>query len=195
MTEPSMLHALAPGFIIASPALLDPNFQRTVVLLVAHNADGALGFIVNRPMTGLTIERVLKDLGAPCTRPRPDLVMAGGPVQREAGFVVLDRGEDDESLPAPPDGYQVGPRIVVSSSRAALALLGNQESTERSHLMLGYAGWGPGQLEDEIATGAWIPTDLDAALIFDAPMSERWGLAFASIGSHPALIARNVGQA
>lgn len=194
MPGPSMLHDLAPGFIVASPALLDPNFTRTVVLLVAHNADGALGFIVNRPMTGLTIERVLRDLGTPCQRPRPDLVMAGGPVQKEAGFVVLDRG-DEETVTAPPDGYQVGPRIVVSSSRAALELLGHETSTERSHLMLGYAGWGPGQLEDEIATGAWIPTDLDAALIFDAPMSERWGLAFAAIGSHPALVSRTVGQA
>lgn len=188
-----MLHDLAPGFIVASPALLDPNFTRTVVLLVAHNADGALGFIVNRPMAGLTIERVLRDLGTPCERPRPDLVLAGGPVQKEAGFVMLERGEG-ESLPTP-DGYRVGPSLVVSSSRTALALLGHPEGSDRSHLMLGYAGWGPGQLEDEIAAGAWIPADLDAGLIFDAPMSERWGLAFASIGSHPALISRNVGLA
>lgn len=188
-----MLHDIAPGFLVASPALLDPNFQRTVVLLVAHNADGALGFVINRPMLGLTVERVLRELGEPCARARPEPVMDGGPVQREAGFVVVDR--EDESRPFPTDGYQVGPRIIVSSSRAALQMLGRERSPDRCHLMLGYSGWGPGQLEDEIAAGAWLPADLDAALVFDAPMSERWELAFAAIGSHPAHFARTVGQA
>ncbi len=193
---------LAPGFLIASPPLGDPNFDRTVVLLAVHGESGALGFVVNRvaPMglgELLTLagyaDKGLKS-GAP--------VYLGGPVQPSSGWILCD----DPELASEDDGViPVGDRIRITSSREAFDSLARDVATlgkgsvdpKRRLVILGYSGWGPGQLEGEIASGAWLPVPFDEGILFDVEVADRWERAYALLGLTPAVMMsmRSVGEA
>jgi putative transcriptional regulator len=193
---------LAPGLLIASPPLGDPNFDRTVVLLAIHGEGGALGFVVNRaaPMSlgellsfaGYGSEGV-KD-GSP--------VYLGGPVQPSSGWILCV----DPSLGADQSGViAIGDRLRVTSSRTAFDALAQDVAArtpgytdpKRRIVLLGYSGWGPGQLEGEIASGSWLPVPLDEGVVFDVELSQRWERAYALLGLTPAgvISMRSVGQA
>jgi putative transcriptional regulator len=175
---------IAPGFLIASPALLDPNFNRTVVLMCIHSSDNALGLVINRP-SGLTVRRVFDDLGLPG---HDDMdtrdVLVGGPVQTHQGWVLF---ADDGPLGE--DEIEVGHGLRLSASRTVLERISEQDGPRRYLLLFGYAGWGPQQLEQEIAEGAWLPAEFDESLIFDAPLDQRWDKALASSGIDPAYVS------
>lgn len=194
---------LAPGFLIASPPLGDPNFDRTVVLLAIHGDGGALGFVVNRaaPMTlgellslaGYSTDKGVKD---------GSKVFLGGPVQPSSGWILCL----DPSLDAAESGViAVGDRVRVTSSRAAFDALARDVATrspgevdpKRRTVLLGYSGWGPGQLEGEIAMGAWLPVPLDEGVLFDVSLEDRWERAYARSGLSPAgmISMRTVGEA
>jgi putative transcriptional regulator len=193
---------LAPGMLIAAPPLGDPNFDRTVVLLAVHSAEGALGFVVNRraPMRlgELLVLAGYGDTGVADDSP----VYVGGPVQPSSGWIVCL----DPSL-APEDNgvIAVGDRVRVTSSRGAFDALVRDvekrstraEDPKRRMVMLGYSGWGPGQLEGEIGAGAWLPVPLDEGVLFDAPLDEKWERAYALLGLTPAgvMSMRTVGEA
>lgn len=184
-----MASELSPGFLVAAPSLLDPNFRRTVVLLVDHRPEGSLGFIVNRP-ADVRLRSMLEPLGlegkgaglgdAP--------VLVGGPVLPNTGWIVFEQGES-----SPPREYEdvikVSDSLAVSASRELLETLVQENGTSRMFLVLGYAGWGPSQLDDEIAQGAWIPVDFDERIVFDTPFDERWSAALRSLGIDPARLA------
>lgn len=162
---------MEPGFLIASPQLRDPNFQRTVVLLVHHDEQGALGLIVNRSSAvrlGDVVEHL--DEVAPGRANRP--VLAGGPVDRAVGFVVF-RGRA-------PEGWTVGDAIAVSASSERLSAL--VASGAEFLLCLGYAGWGPGQLDREYEEGSWVHLDASADLVFEVGLDERYDRALARLG-------------
>ncbi len=187
----NVLGSLAPGMLIAAPPLGDPNFDRTVVLLAVHGEEGALGFVVNRlaPMT-LGELFVLAGYGdAGITDGSP--VYLGGPVQPSSGWIVCI----DPSLSAADAGViPVGDRVRVTSSRTAFDALvhdvearaPSRDDPKRRRVMLGYSGWGPGQLEGEIAAGAWLPVPLDEDVLFDVALSEKWERAYALLGLTPA---------
>jgi putative transcriptional regulator len=159
------------GFLIASPQMRDPNFQRTVVLLVQHNEEGALGLIVNRESPvrlGDVVERLTP--AAPLKANRP--VLWGGPVERGAGFVLF-RGKA-------PEGWQIRGDLSVSASRERLAAL--VAAAADFHLCLGYSGWSAGQLDREFAEGSWIHVDASSELIFDCPIADRYDRALAQLG-------------
>lgn len=161
------------GLLIASPQLKDQWFDHTVVLLCQHDEEGALGLVINRdgPVTvGDVLERM--DLDA---RHLPDrATWWGGPVGPGSGF-VLWRGSATES-----EGWTLGSEVAVSPSAERLAdLVG---TGQRFHLALGYAGWGPGQLDQELAHGSWLLTDVDPRIIFDTPMDARYDQALALLG-------------
>src|SRR5215208_1003451 len=195
---------LAPGFLIASPPLGDPNFDRTVVMLALHGEVGALGFVVNR-VAPMAIGELLNlagygDVGAKDATP----VFLGGPVQPSSGWIVC-LGED---LSEEASGViEVGERVRVTSSRGAFdALARDVEASvaagalvepKRRLVLLGYSGWGPGQLEGEIAAGAWLPVPLDETVLFESPAAERWERAYALLGLTPAgvMSMRSVGLA
>ncbi|MEO7328924.1 MAG: YqgE/AlgH family protein [Minicystis sp.] len=193
---------LAPGFLIASPPLGDPNFDRTVVLLALHGESGALGFVVNRA-SSMTLGELLtvagyKDTAAGDGAP----VYVGGPVQPSSGWILCI----DPSLDPEGNGViAVGDRVRVTSSRSAfdelardIAALGaDGVDPKRRTVLLGYSGWGPGQLEGEIAAGAWLPVPLDEGVLFDVALSQRWEKAYAILGLTPAgmISMRTVGQA
>jgi putative transcriptional regulator len=179
-----MSSELAPGFLVAAPSLLDPNFKRSVVLLVDHRAEGSLGFVINRP-ANLKLSGMLDALSLTGKVDRaPDApVLVGGPVAPDTGWLVFER------LTASPDGEDVvtvSDDLAVSASRELLQRVVQEDGVVgRFALVLGYAGWGPGQLDEEIAQGAWIPVDLDKRIVFDAHFDARWTEALRSLGIEP----------
>ena len=190
------MESLAPGFLIASPPLGDPNFDRTVVMLALHNEDGALGFVVNR-RAPLTLGELLEQAGYDGRHDDPSPVWVGGPVHPQSGWVVAD----DPTLEGS-DIIEVGERLRVSSSRSAFDRLadniaGGRSDDIRRLVLLGYSGWGPEQLEGEIAKGAWLPTPLDDSILFDVAPEDRWEAAYALLGLTSAhmMTMRTVGQA
>jgi putative transcriptional regulator len=198
----NVLGSLAPGMLIAAPPLGDPNFDRTVVLLALHGAEGALGFVVNR-IAPMRLGELLTlagygDKGIADDTP----VYLGGPVQPSSGWIVCL----DPTLAGDENGViAVGERVRVTSSRAAFDALVREVGTrsrdeddpKRRMVMLGYSGWGPGQLEGEIAAGAWLPVPLDEGVLFDVALPQKWEQAYALLGLTPAgmMSAHNVGEA
>jgi putative transcriptional regulator len=182
---------IAPGFLLASPALLDPNFSRTVVLMCAHEEGGSLGLVVNRPTELLLTDALEKlELSGPHMPRQP--VLLGGPVMPERAFVLYDpegRGPTDD------DDLAIGPTLFLSSSLAVLSRIAEGDGPRRFHLLLGHAGWGPGQLPGEIQTGSWIPSDLDEDTLFDVPYESRWDHEMKRLGINPGMVGGNASQA
>jgi putative transcriptional regulator len=181
------MSSLAPGFLVAAPILRDPNFAGSVVLMVEHSEQGALGFVVNR-VANANMRKVLERLGVGETPLRNDVpVMIGGPVSAQTGWIVF---EAKELLEEREDVLMVTDSLGVSASKQFLVDAVKGDATGRAMLMHGYAGWGPGQLENEIREGVWIPVDLDARVIFDTKPEERWKAALSVLGIHPASLPR-----
>lgn len=164
---------MKPGLLISSPQLHDRFFDRSVVLMIHSDHEGALGLVINREGTvplGAILKRL--DIGQPPEVDTP--TWWGGPVGPGTGF-VLYRGHVDEE-----EGWNLGQEVAVSQSVERLAVL-IQESRS-FQLVLGYAGWGPGQLDAEIESGSWLFADIDATLVFDTPMAERYDHGLALLG-------------
>jgi putative transcriptional regulator len=187
-----MASQLAPSFLVAAPSLLDPNFRRSVVLLVDHSPKASIGFVVNRPMN-VPMDRILERIGVSArvqesadAREPEGNVLLGGPVGPQTGWVLFER---DASTPVSDEVVRVSEDVAVTASRELLEALVARRGERRMLLVIGYAGWGPGQLDAEIVQGAWIPVDFDPRIIFDTPHSERWGTALRSLGIDPARLS------
>ena len=171
---------LAPGFLIAVPQLTDPNFKQSVVLLLQQSDDGALGLVINREspiyLRDLCKDHEINYAGDPAKR-----VRVGGPVQPEQGLVLYSGDLDD------PEGREVLDGLQVSASTRTLQNL-CQGSGIRFHCFSGYAGWAPGQLEQEINEGSWILAPVDPGLVLDTPPDNLWLASLSAIGIDPALI-------
>ena len=193
--------SLAPGFLIASPPLGDPNFDRTVVLLAVHGESGALGFVVNRAAP-LTLGELLSFAGYGADKvSAPAPVFVGGPVQPSSGWIL----GVDLDVETPAEIIRVGERVRITSSRDAFDTLARDVAElgpgaadpKRRIVLLGYSGWAPGQLEGEIAAGAWLPVPMDESILFDVAIDQRWEKAYALLGLTPAvgMSMRTVGSA
>jgi putative transcriptional regulator len=164
-----------------------PFFNHTLVLLIDHGEEGSFGFVINR-RTDLELTDVFDEVGV--TGDAADSVEApvllGGPVSPESGWILYDA----EGVPQPQSGktIAVGERISCSASIELLERIARGDGPETCAMMLGYSGWGAGQLEDEMKKGSWIPVDLDYSLIFETPIDQRWEAALASLGIDPALV-------
>ncbi len=179
-----MADTLAPGFLVASPSLRDPNFARTVIVLVEHGSDGSLGFIVNRPAP-VSFDQVTGALGLGQRVPdAPIPVFLGGPVSPHSGWILFDPAGADAEVLA--DAVEVSASLAVSASRALLETIATSDGPKRRLLSLGYAGWAAGQLDGEFQRGVWIPVDLDAEIVFDTSPVDRWQAALTSAGIDPA---------
>ena len=200
-----MSNQLAPGLLIASPPLGDPNFDRTVILLAIHNEHGALGFVINR-VAPLQLGELLglAGYGEGLGEIRGS-VYVGGPVEPSSGWVLGPRDLLEAGSDVDEDGViEVGDRLVVSSSRKVFDAIArrareDQASATDSRLivLLGYSGWGPGQLEGEIAQGAWLPAPIHEHILFDTDADARWERTYAALGlsSLGAIGMRTVGEA
>ena len=185
--------SLAPGLLVATPPLHDPNFVHALVLMVAHGDEGALGLVVNGPRKIASVGDLLEQLSLCDDGSRyPEAVRLGGPVQTELGWIVYQPEAD-----RPREGeIRLSDRCAVTQSREVLASIGRGEGPAGYQALLGYTGWAPGQLEDEIGQGAWLPMPLDASIVFDVPVEQRWQVAFEHAGVAPAgMMTTRRGQA
>jgi len=182
--------SLANHFLIAMPSLADPNFHQTVTYICEHNEDGALGIVINRP-TDLKLGELLDHLGfeARKTETEERTVYLGGPVQRERGFVLHEPGGDWDS------SMQVSNEITVTTSKDILEAIAEERGPKRYLIALGYAGWGAGQLEDEMAENAWLSGPADAEILFGKDSEQRWRAAAALLGVDLSLLSQDTGHA
>jgi putative transcriptional regulator len=178
--------------LIAMPGIEDPRFERAVVLICMHNADHAMGLVLNRPVEGLTVPSLLEQLGVASEINLPEeLVLFGGPVERDRGFVLHtdDFICTDSSVP-------VGEGVALTATREVLQAMTSQETRpRRSILALGYAGWDAGQLEREIRDNVWLTCDPNEALLFGDDYDHKWSLALAQLGVSADQLSSCAGRA
>jgi putative transcriptional regulator len=188
-----MSSVLAPGLLLAAPPLADPHFERSVVLLSAHGSDGAFGWVLNG-QEAMSLPELLQRLELTAGAPElSGLVRYGGPVSREQVWLLYPSGV----LPAELEGQiQVAPGITASASREVLSLIAEGQVLPGLITLMGYAGWGPWQLENEIKAGAWLPTDVTAEIVFETPAEQLWARAYQRVGASPmSFTTRTVGLA
>ena len=180
------LESMSAGLLIAVPQMRDPFFSKTVVLLVEHSEDGAYGVVLNRKAP-VDFRTLLKGAGLPVENvPEDKPVWWGGPVHPESGMVLY---ENAEGLSMYEPGFQVGDRLRVSWSMELLSDIAHGRGPRVFALYLGRASWAPGQLDSEIAMGAWLPADSDSSLLFTDETTQRWIAALSSIGTDPGYVA------
>ena len=169
--------------LVAMPRMTDPRFSRTVILLCAHNADGAMGLVINRRLETLTYSELLSQLGIDDAQPRMSgQVHFGGPVESGRGFVLHSADYMRNGT------LVVGDNIALTATLDILKAIAEGEGPQRNILALGYAGWGPGQLEAEIQENAWLNVPPDSKLVFDPDLEQKWERALAKLGvDHNAL--------
>jgi putative transcriptional regulator len=182
---------LSGQLLIAMPGIGDPRFERAVVLVCAHDFEHAMGLAVNRPVSGLTVPDLLKRLDIKATiRVPQDLVLIGGPVERERGF-VLHTGDYHGA-----HSLEIAGGMALTATREVLeAMAGHETPPRRARLALGYAGWAAGQLENEIKHNVWLVCDADEDLLFDGDHEQKWSRALAKLGVDPQRLSAVTGQA
>ena len=182
--------ALTNQLLIAMPGMADPNFSTTVTLICEHNDDGALGIIINRPLnlklSGLFDQLSVEDAD-PDTAENP--VMSGGPVGTERGFVLHDKKLSFENTLAVSDDIQ------LTLSRDVIDAMALGDGPEKSLVAIGYAGWEPGQLEEEMLANSWLNVTATPELVFDTPFEERWNSAARLLGVDISSISPDAGHA
>lgn len=182
--------SLTNQFLIAMPALMDPNFARTVTLICQHNEEGALGIVINRT-TALTIREVMDQLSVPRDNIKdPELpVFLGGPVQTERGLILHEGiGNWETTLPISED-------LGLTTSKDILEAIAENRGPTNCMLALGYAGWGSGQLEREMRENAWLSVPTDNDIIFRTPVDERWPRAAELVGVDITMLSGPAGHA
>lgn len=180
--------SLANHFLIAMPALDDPNFSRSVTWLCEHNENGAMGIVINRPSdvsigelyAHLALTISTEDIKAP--------VLIGGPVQTDRGFVIHRPGSTWLST------WSVSQAASLTTSKDVLQAMAQGNGPADAYIALGYAGWGAGQLEQELLANAWLTVEADARILFEVPIEQRWNEAAKLIGIDIALLSGAAGH-
>jgi putative transcriptional regulator len=181
---------LSNQLLIALPAMADARFTRSVTLICQHDDDGAMGIVVNRP-SEYTLGEVLSQMGLDSRdeRLRTQVVLAGGPMHPERGFVLHDGGPQwDSSL-------RIAEGLTLTTSRDILESMARGEGPEHAIVALGCAGWGTGQLEHELTENSWLTAPADAELLFALPLEAHWHAAAGRIGVDFAHLADYAGHA
>ena len=182
--------SLSNQFLIAMPGMADPNFSTTVTLICEHNAEGALGIVVNRPLEiklGGLFEQLELENDRLAIADSP--VLNGGPVSKERGFVLHDTGEKYEST------VDVSDEIQLTLSRDVIDSMAAGGGPDRSLIALGYAGWDTGQLESEMLSNTWLTVPASPEVIFDVPFEDRWAVAANTIGIDISKLSPHAGHA
>lgn len=181
---------LTNQFLIAMPSLADPNFHQTVTYMCDHNDEGAMGLVINRPLD-LEFAELLSFLKIDDTREHHPYIpiYQGGPVQTERGFVLHQGiGSWEATMP-------VTDNIGITLSQDIIEAIAHGNGPERFLIALGYAGWGAGQLESEIAANAWLNGGADPAIIFDTPIEQRWTASAHLLGVELKNLSTDIGHA
>jgi len=182
---------LSGKLLIAMPGMQDARFERSVIYMCAHSEDGSMGLIINKPVKDIDFSELLSQLDIEPTRPISGVnVHFGGPVEHGRGFVLhsTDYDEASETLPVNDD-------FGMTASLDILEDISNGTGPMHCLLALGYAGWGPGQLEDELRANGWLVADATRKLVFNQDHNETWHNAIESIGIDPRLLSATGGHA
>lgn len=177
--------------LIAMPHMADERFVQSVVIICEHSDEGALGLIVNKPIADMSFIDVCREMGLTSTITSPPPVYFGGPVSPERGFIL----HSSEYVAAGTETIQVSPSISLSADQTVLKDIGGERGPARFILALGYSGWGPGQLEDEILMNGWLVLPCDDSLIFEVPDMRKWMAAGKKHGIDLTMIGNSAGNA
>ena len=182
--------SLTNQFLIAMPALRDPNFARGVTFLCQHGEDGAMGLLINR-LSEYRLGDVLAqmNLASELTGVIDSPVLIGGPMQPERGFVLHSPEVEWES------SFRISDHVSVTTSRDILVAMAAGHGPEHALVALGYSSWSPGQLERELRENAWLTAPSSESLLFEVPLESRWEAAAASLGINLAQLASYAGHA
>jgi putative transcriptional regulator len=181
---------LTGQLLIAMPQMMDPRFTRTVVYVCAHNENGAMGLVINRLVGAITFPDLLDQLGVASGNASDEIkVHFGGPVESARGF-VLHSGDyvQDSSL-------KVDNSIALTATIDILKDMASGSGPRRSLLALGYAGWGPGQLDNEMQANGWLHATADEELIFDNDLDNKWERAIGKLGIDVSMLSGEAGHA
>ncbi|GAB5603952.1 YqgE/AlgH family protein [Sideroxyarcus sp. TK5] len=181
---------LTNHFLIAMPAMTDPFFAKSLTYVCEHNEEGAMGIVVNRPIS-LTLSELFAQINMPLTQPGLEdmAVHFGGPVQTDRGFVLHDTGEAWQST------LKVNDQVSLTTSKDILQAVGEGRGPKHLLVTLGYAGWSEGQLEQEIADNAWLSVPATEHILFDLPAEERLPAAMKLLGVDYATLSDEAGHA
>lgn len=181
---------LRDHFLIAMPSLNASIFSHTITYICDHSEDGAMGLVINQPL-GIDLKDIYQQLQCGDEHSHDALtpVLAGGPVQPERGFILHSSDQCWES------SLVVSEDIVLTASRDIIESIAQSRGPTKYLVALGYAGWGAGQLEEEIADNAWLTVPADSSIVFDTPIEQRWTAASKSLGIDLNLISGTAGHA
>jgi putative transcriptional regulator len=185
---------LAGQILIAMPGMADPRFDRSVILVCAHSGDGAMGLIVNKPLEDMSFSGLLEHLKIPLGPKGRDIrVLLGGPVERGRGFVLHSPdwrpGRTDKATLEVPGGFG------MTATTDILEALAKGAGPAKAMLALGYSGWGPGQLEAEIARNDWLTAPAPEGLVFGEDDRAKWAAALKAMGIDPLTLSASAGRA
>ena len=182
---------LTGHILIAMPRIGDPRFERAVILLCAHSDEYAMGIVLNKPMRGVVLPDLLEQLGVPLEINVPQTsVLDGGPVSDDRGFVL--HSDDARNIETT---LEIADGLCMTATRDILIKLGSNNAPRQSVLALGYAGWGAGQLEVELADNAWLVAPMDEHLVFGENHRNKWNRALDLIGVDSGLLQAEAGHA
>lgn len=188
--SPSAGTSLVGQILIAMPAMTDPRFAGTVIYICDHTDKGAMGLVLNRPLEAPSFEDLLRQLKVTPTPPARTIRLCnGGPVDTARGFVLHSTDWTGEG------SLRVSDDVALTASLEVLKVIAGGGGPRRGLLALGYAGWGPGQLEDEVRQNAWLTAPATDALVFDAAPETKWRRALAELGIDPLLLSGAAGHA
>ncbi len=177
--------------LIAMPGMSDPHFEKSVIFMCAHSADGAMGIMINKPVEGLSFHDLAARLDLKVTKNTPDFpVLYGGPVETGRGFVLHsgDYESAEATLPVSED-------VSLTATLDILRAMAEGRGPERAIFALGYAGWNPGQIESEIRKNGWIHCDSDPELLFNIEPNAKWAIALRKLGIDASGLSAHTGHA
>lgn len=181
---------LTGQLLIAMPQMQDPRFERSVIYICVHNAEGAMGLLVNRRAEELTFPDLLQQLGIETGGPPAELpIHIGGPVESGRGFVLHTNDYSQGST------IRVDDRVNLTATIDILKDIADGHGPRQALLALGYAGWGAGQLDGEIQQNAWLNVPADEVLIFDSTLEDKWERSIAKLGVDISLLSGDAGHA
>ncbi len=191
MEDKSTKSAYLEGqLLIAMPAMADPRFERSVIYVCAHNREGAMGLVVNKLFGEIDYDELLVQLDIKPAETSPQMnIHFGGPVESQRGFVLHSAEYKGKGTVAVDD------QVALTATLDILQELANGSGPRSIMLALGYAGWGPGQLEEEIGDNAWLHAPFNEALVFDSDIDTKWHRAMNSIGVDPSSLSDTAGHA
>ncbi|MGE0596493.1 MAG: YqgE/AlgH family protein [Hyphomonadaceae bacterium] len=187
-----MSETLAGKLLVAMPSIGDPRFERSVIMMCSHNAEHAMGVVINKPKDEITVGDVLGHLGIEGAAEilAHTIVLDGGPVRPDRGYVL-----HSEDFTAPEGTQEVAPGICLTATREVLEAVAGEHAPAHFVLALGCAGWGAGQIEKELQQNSWLVVDPDHAIIFGAQHDDKWARAIRTLGFDPSQLTSDVGRA